>query len=571
MTTRTRITPTNNKFFNDFQDRLETDWVKSVLTDLVDRSKALDGSDEQGWRDLYIESEEIEAHLDTHMSEAYLAFQLDSDNEEVSREFKRMNSDITPTYSDLMIEFARNLLAAPAVQALSQEFGPVFLGRLKTFCETHDPINTKLGTQTNEILMEHTEIYAKGRIEWRGETHPLSYIFKVSVDPDRDERMKAFESYTGYVEKNAEALERIFDSARELRAKCASNLGYESYIDLRYAQMLRLDYDKNDVAAFRASIREHLVPLAAELRARQAKSLGVDLVHPADFDLDGERPVELAVSVDEELDVASRMLHKLDGELGELFDRTVSDNRIDLVAREGKTTGAFCMTIPDQRVPFVFCNSVGAPDDVRTLVHEFGHAFQSYYSAPIEAAMLRHPTLEACEIHSMSLELLVHPYVDEFFGADAERFKVEHLAETVLRVPYMASVDEFQHALYSDELPNAEARAELWAKLTETYVPGVDHDAAPWWKSHRWLAQRHIFHSPFYYIDYALARVASWQLWLDSLEDPKGALERYRELCRIGGTKTLRDTFAAGGIGDPFDPSVVADTAARLRPHLGLG
>lgn len=570
MTTRTRVAPSGNKFFSDFQSTIEGDWLAGVLDDLVQRAKSAADDDVDTWRDLYREMEEIDAHVDTHICESYLAFQLNSESQDVSDEFKRINREIVPVATDRLIEFMRLLYATSAVKELAKEYGTVFLARLRSVCESNDPVNTVIHTEINEILMEHTEIYAKGRIEWRGEKHPLSYIFKVAVDPNRDERMSAFTSYVQYVQDNAEALESVFDRTRELRNRSAKNLGYDSYTDLRYVEMRRLDYDKNDVARFRSSIREHIVPLAAQLRAQQAESLGVALVHPADFDLDGESPVELAVAIDAELDVASRVLHKLDRDLGNLFDQTVSDNRVDLVAREGKTTGAFCMSLPEERVPYVFCNSVGAPDDIRTLVHEFGHAFQSYYSAPIEPAMLRSPTMEACEIHSMSLELLVLPHVNEFFGDDTERFCHEHVAETVLRVPYMASVDEFQHALYADDLPDAAARADLWAKLTDEYVPGVDHDAVPWWKGHRWLAQRHIFHSPFYYIDYALARVASWQLWLDSLEDPAGTLERYRELCRIGGTMTLRDTFAAGGIGDPFNPEVVADVAQRMRPHLGL-
>jgi oligoendopeptidase F len=79
-----------------------------------------------------------------------------------------------------------------------------------------------------------------------------------------------------------------------------------------------------------------------------------------------------------------------------------------------------------------------------------------------------------------------------------------------------------------------------------------------------------VFQYPFYYLDYALARLVSWQLWLVSLDDEAAAFDTYLALCDMGGTKPFRQMVVDAGLGDPFDETVIERTMARMRPHLEL-
>jgi M3 family oligoendopeptidase len=460
-----------------------------------------------------------------------------------------------------------------ALDAIEDEWGPLVRRQLEMEHRISDPVNIELDTQLSDVLMRYTSIFGKATVTWRGETLPISFARKAMYDTDTTERRAAHASVLDYVRGEAPELQEIYDEAFELNARIAANLKMDSFVELCYERLQRFDWKPTDAASFRGAVERHLVPLTLELRQRQAREQGVDLVHPADTEIWREPAPELSVSVDGQLAAASKVFNAVGGDFGDPFDLMVREGLIDLPARTGKGTGAFCTGFSDQRVPYIFCNSVGSPDDVKTLVHEYGHALQSWRSRNIELVSQRQPTLEACEVHSMTLELLVHPYLDAFFDEGADAFREQHLIETVLLLPYIACVDHFQHEIYSAERatrPSARERDELWCELTRRYRPGIDWDASPDSMRLRWLQQQHVFQSPFYYLDYGLARMVSWQLWLDSLEDRDKALATYLDLCTVGGTKSFRAMVRDAGLGDPFAEDTIADTVARLRPHLGL-
>src|SRR5204863_80754 len=85
--------------------------------------------------------------------------------------------------------------------------------------------------------------------------------------------------------------------------------------------------------------------------------------------------------------------------------------------------------------------------------------------------------------------------------------------------------------------PRAAGRAQAWREAAARFQPALDWAADDWYGGGRWLFQLHVFQYPFYYLDYALARLVSWELWLESLEDESAALDKYLALCDMGGTK----------------------------------
>jgi M3 family oligoendopeptidase len=243
----------------------------------------------------------------------------------------------------------------------------------------------------------------------------------------------------------------------------------------------------------------------------------------------------------------------------------LEENLLDLEARDGKGPGAFCTDFSDYRVPYIFLNSVGEASDVTTMLHECGHSFQGWESGGIDLVELRWPTLEACEVHSMGMEFLAYPYYDEFFTQeDAAKYRQKHLAESIFLMPYIAMVDEFQHKVYGGEAQGAEGRAKAWAAIEEKYGGDLDFSDQPDWQRYRWIRQLHIFRAPFYYIDYAIAQIGAWQLWIQSLQDKKAAMANYLNLCRLGGTLPLKEFFAAGKLRLPFEKGMLEDLVGQV-------
>ena len=563
-------TPTPRWLPTDLPAQLDADWIRARYEEILAACDAA-GDDADAWIEVVLRTSELESLIGSHGSRVRISYRQATDDAAITAELERWNREVSPTITDSSVEVARKVVASPCTDALDARFGPNFLKLAEAACRAHAPVNTALRTELSDVTMRHTRVFGKGTIQWRGETHPFSFARKAALDTDRDERHAAWRSKVEFVREHEDELQGIFDESLALRSKMAENLGQPSYVDLRYLEMSRFDWTPEDAAKVRGAIERHVVPVATELQLAQAKALGTDKLHPADEAIMPEPAPELVVDVDGQLAAASTVFDSMGAAFGDPWKLLVDEGLIDLPARAGKGTGAFCGGFPFEKVPFIFCNSVGAHDDVKTLVHEFGHALQGWRSRDIEPVDLQHPTMEACEIHSMTLELLALPYLGPFFGEDElDHFKVEHLRSTLDVVPYMAAIDEFQHRVYQEGL-DADGRAKAWREAGERFQPAIDWAADDWYGGARWMFQLHVFQYPFYYLDYALARLVSWELWLESLEDESAALDKYLALCDMGGTKPFRQMVVDAGLGDPFDEAVIERTMAKLRPHLQLG
>jgi M3 family oligoendopeptidase len=200
-----------------------------------------------------------------------------------------------------------------------------------------------------------------------------------------------------------------------------------------------------------------------------------------------------------------------------------------------------------------------------------GHAFQNYSSRDIAISDYLWPTYEACEVHSMSMEFFAWPQLERFFGADAQRYRLQHLKTSILFLPYGAAVDHFQHFVYENPDASPADRNAFWKQLEATYLPwrrygGIEHLE----RGGYWQLQRHIYLMPFYYIDYTLAMCCALQFWSKSLDDFDGALADYRQLCRQGGRLPFQALMRSAGLRSPFEPGVLHEVAQRAASVMGI-
>jgi M3 family oligoendopeptidase len=275
--------------------------------------------------------------------------------------------------------------------------------------------------------------------------------------------------------------------------------------------------------------------------------------------------------VDSQLERAQRIFDALSPDLAQHFTLMRNEGLIDLENRRGKQAGAYCTSFPDEGRAAIFCNSTGDADDVRTLLHEMGHAFQKWESQPFEAITLHYPTADAAEIHSMGMEYLSMRHMTEFFDLeDTVKFKRGRWKKAVTLLCYVCVVDEFQHWVYANPNATPDERDTAWNEIWDRYEHGVDYGGLDEYKAARWYAQLHIFQSPFYYIDYAIAETGAMQLALIDAENHDLAMEKYMNLCRIGGTMSVLDIFKSTGLRSPFDPDLMRDLMGHAAREMGI-
>jgi M3 family oligoendopeptidase len=537
--------------------------------DLLTRLQDADSAGEQ--HRLVLEWDRLRRSWSTQKSIAEVHYQLDTASAETRAEQEFYDTH-APEIMEAEVSVLRALTTSPHRPALETALGPQAFALWDCTLTTFEPAIADDQREEAGLRNRYNERMAAVRIPLHSQTHTLSTIRGLFGDADRSVRAEAMSAMDTAMLAEAPTLDALFDSLVRCRHKMASKLGYDSFTELGYRKMLRTDYTHVEVARFRAEIQSVLVPLAARIRDRQARALGVsDYAYHDEAVRDPRgvpRPQGDAAWM---LDRASTLFSKMGSDFDRFFSMMRGRELLDLEARDSKAGGGFCTSFEDHHIPFIFANFNGTQDDVNVFTHECGHAFQCYSAQRQPLSDYIWPTYEACEIHSMGLELMTWPHMELFFGDDAERFRIGHLEDALTFVPYGTAVDAFQHLVYASPDATPDERAAMWRSVERDFLPWRRYTDMPFCASGRvWQRQRHIYLSPFYYIDYCLAQLCALQLWSMARKDRADAMARYRALCDLGGSMPFTGLLAAVGLRSPFEPGVVAEVVGEAADFLGL-
>ena len=422
-----------------------------------------------------------------------------------------------------------------------------------------------------QLSAEYTSLIASAAIPFDGGTHTLTSLGRYKEDPDRTVRHAADRARWEFFAQHAGELDRIFDELVKLRHAMARKLGFPTFVDLGYRRMQRIDYDQAAVGRWRDEVAREIVPLAHDIYKRRAQQLGIDRVMAWDESAFAGAPPKPMHAGEWVLAQAAESFGTLSPSLRELFAVMCEGGFIDAPNRPGKAGGAFCTTFPSVRVPFVFCNFNGTSDDVKQLAHEMGHAFQAWRSRDMPVYDYLTPTMESAEIDSMSLEFLTWPLMERFFGDNAETYRRDHLESSLIFLPYGVAVDHFQHLVYESPDATPAERKAMWQQMEQRYLPWRAYgDLAYPAGGGFWQVQRHIYRSPFYYIDYTLAMCCALQFWSAAVRDREDAWRRYETLCTRGGSAPFGELIAEAGLRSPFEPGVLRGIVVEARSRLRI-
>lgn len=475
-----------------------------------------------------------------------------------------------PVYQGMVTAFHEALVQSPFKDELEKKWGSQLfrLAELKVKTYSEDVLEDL--KQENKLSSEYVKVMASAKIEFDGKELNLAQLSPYVQSPDRETRKAASAAGNAFLSSNQDKFDTIYDELVKLRTRIAKKLGYNKFTELAYDRMGRTDYNAADVEVFREQVKEIIVPLCTKLKKRQQKRIGLDEFKFYDesfsFTTGNPKPQGDAGWI---VDQAKQVFSGLSQETGAFFNYMAEDELMDLESKKGKAPGGYCTYLQDYTAPFIFTNFNGSDNDVRVLLHEIGHAFQMYTSRGYEVPEYQFPTLEACEIHSMSMEFLTYPWMDKLFGEDTEKYLYSHLTGAVEFIPYGAAVDEFQHFVYDNpDVTPAERRAK-WRELEKAYLPHRDYDGLEYLENGGfWHRQGHIFRSPFYYIDYTLAQICSLQFWKRSVENRESAWEDYFALCQKGGSLPFTRLVGEAGLISPFEKGCIASVVGEVEKFL---
>ena len=503
----------------------------------------------------------------THISVLY---SLDTKNKKYEKAMNVLNEGI-PEVSACENEYKKAVLESKYKDFLEKKLGSYLFKMYDYSLKSFDERIINEAVEENKLVMEYDAKIAGAQIEFRGGVYNLPQMGKFMQDLDRKTRREASIAYYSYLDSIKDELEDIYDKLVKLRDTMAKKLGYKNYVELAYLIMGRYDYNESDVKGYRAEIAEVVTPVAAKLLQAQLKRTGIR--NPKLYDLaltfkDGN-PTPLGTT-DVKIKNAQKMYDEMSKETSEFFKFMDKHHLLQLEAKEGKQSGGYMTYFPIYQAPFIFSNFNGTAGDVDVLTHEFGHAFQGHLSKDIKVPEYRNPTMESCEIHSMSMEFFAHPYMSYFFD-EPEKYKYEHLADAISFLPYGVTVEHFQEWVYENPNASKEERCAKWHELEMLYTPyKVKYygDNSYMASGHRWLTQGHIFGSPFYYIDYTLAQVVAFEFFNLDRKNHELAWKRYIALCKMGGKYPFRTLVSKSHLKDPFVTGTIKKTISPLLKEL---
>ncbi|MEY3313466.1 MAG: hypothetical protein RLZZ578_986 [Bacteroidota bacterium] len=514
------------------------------------------------WNDLRID-------LATLSNLVYIRFSQNITDEwaKTEKDFFDQNG---PTIHEWNIQLIKEIVKSPFVEDIKKQWGELFVEKLEMSLQTFIPEIKEELIEESKLTQRYAEIFASAKIEFDGETYNLSSLEPKVLSTDRSTRKRAQQTRLGFIGSHAEELDSLYQDLVKTRTSAAKKLGFNSYTELAYKELGRTEYNPEMIAGFRDQISRVVVPLVHEFKKDQSSRLGLDTLMFFDEGLlfaDGNPNPQ--GEPDWIVDQASVMYKELSPITDTFFSMMRENEILDLVTRPNKSVGGYCSSFPKYGIPFIFSNFNGTTHDVEVLTHEAGHALQNYLSSKHKPLEYRWPSYEAAEIHSMSMEYITWPWMKNFFGDQTNKFKYAHLVKSIQFLPYACAVDEFQHWVYDNPNAQPKERLEFWKTMEKKYLPWRTYEDMPEGSEGRvWQFQSHIYRTPFYYIDYALAQICALQFWVKSRENKEEAMKDYLHICEIGGSKTFLDIVKSGNLQSPFASNTIQDIIQVAREWI---
>ena len=475
-----------------------------------------------------------------------------------------------PLYQAFVDKYYKSLINSRFRAQLEEKWGKQLFDLADVSLKTFLPEVIEDMQLENKLSGEHPRLTSSARVLFMGEERTLAQLEPFQQSTDRETRKQAYDAKYGFFKANDEKLSRLYDELVQVRTKIARKLGFKNFVELGYARMRRTDYTPEMVANFRKQVLEHIVPLASKLRDRQRLRLGLDKLKFYDekfsFKTGNATPQGNPEWI---IENGKKMYDELSPETAEFFNFMVEHELMDLLSKEGKVYGGCCDYFDKYKSPFIFSNFNGTSGDVEVLTHEAGHAFQVYCSKDYPIVEYHSPSLEACEIHSMSMEFFTWPWMELFFKEGTDKFKFTHLSEALLFIPYGVTVDEFQHFVYENPEATPLERKRAWREIEKKYLPHRDYDGNEFLDmGSLWYHQGHIFEVPFYYIDYTLAQMCAFQFWKRFMEKDPTAWPDYLRLCKAGGSDSFTNLVKVANLVSPFEDGCVQSVLGQIEHWL---
>lgn len=527
-------------------------------------------ADLEGWlKDM----SELEAVVSEDASWRQINMTRDTENKSFEEAFTYFCMHIQPHIQPYADRLNRKLVSSPYTDELNQDEYFTYLRSIRKNIELFREANVPIQAELNVLQQQFGVISGKMTVSVKGNEYTLQQAAKFLEDHDRDLREEVYRKINERRLQDRNELDNLYNALVEKRHRIAQNAGFENYRDYKFRELGRFDYTKEDCFRFHEAVKQHVLPLADVIYRDKKNKLGVDTLRPWDLEAEpqGIEPLHPFTNGDDLLNKTIACFNKLHPFFARCIEKMNEMNRLDLESRKGKAPGGYNCPLAETGAPFIFMNAAGQTSDVTTMVHEGGHAVQSFLTHHLELSAFKDYPMEIAEVASMAMELFSMDHWDVFFGnrKDLNRARLKELEKVITIFPWIATIDKFQHWVYENPGHTVAQRTERWMDILNEFSPAeVDYTGLEEFRKCNWQRQLHLFEVPFYYIEYGIAQLGAIGMWQQFKRNRQQALENYMKALALGGKKTLPELYRAAGLEFDFSPGHIRTLMEFVKDEM---
>ncbi|MCK6617763.1 MAG: M3 family oligoendopeptidase [Cyclobacteriaceae bacterium] len=525
-------------------------------------------------RKWFTDRSELEAVIAEDLGWRYINMTRYTDHEEYSKAYQHFVETIQPEIAPVSDRLNRKVAESPFLNELEKETGfDILVRNLKKDIELYRDENVPLFTEISLEQQKYNQLSGAMSVEVNGKELTLQQASVLLMETDRALREDVYKKIAARRLQDKEALDALFTKLVTLRHQVAVNAGFVNFRDYMFKALGRFDYTPQDCFDFHHSVQTQVVPLLNELAGERQQTLGVDVLKPWDKAVDpqGRKPLKAFTDGKDLTEKTIECFKRIDPYLGQCLNIMRNMGHLDLESRKGKAPGGYNYPLAEIGVPFIFMNATTTLRDMVTMMHEGGHAVHNFLTRNLELNDFKSTPSEVAELASMSMELISMDHWDVFFSDadELKRAKREHLEDIIETLPWVATIDKFQHWIYENPNHTETARKASWNTIFSAFTDSVtDWQGLEGNRDYLWQKQLHLYEVPFYYIEYGMAQLGAIAVWRNYRNNPPAGLTGYMEALKLGYLKSIPEIYKAAGIRFDFSAGYISELIAFVTDEL---
>lgn len=548
------------------------DWegLKPYYNDLLEREI----KSKEDLRKWFLDRSELEAIISEDLGWRYIYMTRFTDNEEYNQAYRDFVQKIQPKIAPVTDKLNRIALGSPFINDLEKEEGfDILIRSLRKEIEIFREENIALFTDIQTQTQKYGQIIGSMTVEVEGKEMTLPHASVILQETDRKKREEVYRKISSRRLEDKNKLEELFDNLIKLRHQVAKNAGFDNFRDYMFKSLGRFDYEPQDCFDFHHSVKTEVVPKLNGLALERKEKLGVGKLKPWDKAVDPEEKPALKPFKDSE-ELTNKTIEafsRLDPFLGKCLAIMNEMGHLDLESRKGKAPGGYNYPLAEIGVPFIFMNATSTLRDMVTILHEGGHAVHSFLIRDLEISDFKEAPSEVAELASMAMELISIDEWDLFFDneEDLKRAKKEHLEQIIETLPWVTTIDKFQHWIYENPTHSREERKEEWSRIFDSFTDDVtDWSGCEEAKDYLWHKQLHLYEVPFYYIEYGMAQLGAVAVWRNYKLDRRKGIEGYINALKLGYTRSIPEIYEAANIKFDFSRDYIKSLINFVKEEM---